>query len=122
MKRFVLSIALMLGVVSSASAVTRCWPQSEVYASSLQYLSATYLSNWWNYYGVPAGVEKPHSYVASSAADQHCRAQYGPTSWAVVVGPTSLTVDGNIWGGVYFHCKRCGEAEPQPGPITPRTR
>jgi len=117
MKRFLLSMVLALGVVSTTQAVPPCWPGSVVNVGPSQYLSSAYLSNWWATHTVPGNVANPHYYVAFHATDQRCKALYGPSAWAQITGPSSLinTVNGTIWGGVYFQCKKCsGGLEPAP--------
>lgn len=124
MKRFLLSMVLALGVVSTAQAVPPCWPGSVVNVGPAQYLTPTQLSNWWASHTIPVGVANPHYYVAFHATDEYCKAHYGPSTWAVITGPYALTntVNGTIWGGAYFQCKKCSNVmEPAPSdPIDDR--
>jgi hypothetical protein len=117
MKRILLSLLLAFGVVSAAQAVPPCWPGSVVNVGPGQYLSPTYLGNWWATHTIPVGVANPHYYVAFHAADQRCKALYGPSVWSQITGPYALTntVNGTIAGGVYFQCKKCSTVlEPAP--------
>jgi hypothetical protein len=109
MKRVLLSMVLALGVVWSAQAVPPCYPGSVVNVGPGQYLTAAYLSNWWSTHTVPGNVANPHYYVAFHATDERCKALYGASSWAQITGPSALvnTINGTIWGGVYFQCKKC---------------
>lgn len=109
MKRFVLLMLLALGCVSTVQAVPPCWPGSVVNIGPARYLTPTQLSNWWAANPVPANVANPHYYVAFHATDQACKATYGASSWAALTGPYPLTntVNGTIWGGAYFQCKKC---------------
>lgn len=120
MKRFVLSMLLAFGFVSTTQAVPPCWPGSVVNVGPAQYLSPTYLSNWWATHTVPSNVANPHYYVAFHATDQYCKAAYGASSWSVITGPYALTntLNGTIWGGVYFQCKKCSNVL-EPAPIDP---
>jgi hypothetical protein len=117
MKRLLLSVMLVLGAVSAAEAVPPCYPGSVVNVGPQRYLSATYLSNWWATHTVPSNVANPHYYVAFHATDEYCKALYGNSAWAVITGPYALTntVNGTIWGGAYFQCKKCSNVmEPVP--------
>ncbi len=123
MKRFLLSMVLALGVVSTAQAVPPCYPGSVVNVGPGQYLSSSYLSNWWSTHAVPGNVANPHYYVAFHATDQYCKAVYGASAWAVITGPYALigTVNGTIWGGASFQCKKCSNVM-EPAPIDPIDR
>ncbi len=123
MKRFLLSMVLALGVVSTAQAVPPCYPGSVVNVGPGQYLNSTYLSNWWSTHVVPTNVANPHYYVAFHATDQYCKAVYGASAWAVITGPYALigTVNGTIWGGASFQCKKCSTVI-EPAPIDPIDR
>ncbi len=117
MERFVLLILLALGCVSTVQAVPPCWPGSVVNVGPARYLTPAYLSNWWATNPVPTNVSNPHYYVAFTATDQVCKAAYGASAWAVITGPYALTntLNGTIYGGVYFQCKRCsGTTVPVP--------
>ncbi len=109
MKRILLSLLLAFGVVSTAQAVPPCWPGSVVNVGPAQYLSPTYLANWWSTHPIPVGVANPHYYVAFHATDERCKVLYGPSVWAQITGPYALTntTNGTIAGGVYFQCKKC---------------
>lgn len=109
MKRILLSLLLAFGVVSAAQAVPPCYPSRPVNVGPAQYLTPTYLSNWWATHYVPTNVANQHYYVAFHATDEYCKAHYGPSAWAVITGPYALTntVNGTIWGGVYFQCQKC---------------
>ncbi|MFZ2751969.1 MAG: hypothetical protein WAZ48_00840 [Lysobacteraceae bacterium] len=109
MKRILLSVLLAFGVVSAAQAVPPCYPGSVVNVGPGQYLSPTYLANWWSAHTIPVGVANPHYYVAFHATDERCKALYGPSAWAQITGPYALTntTTGTIAGGVYFQCKKC---------------
>jgi hypothetical protein len=123
MKRFLLSMALTFGVAGSALAVPPCWPGSIVNVGPPQYLSAAYLSNWWNTHIIPFNTPNPHYYVAFHAAHEFCAVNYGSPNLTQITGPYSLvgTVNGTIWGGVNFQCRKCsGADEAEPGPIDPQ--
>lgn len=111
MKRILLSLLLAFGVVSAAQAVPPCYPGSVVNVGPGQYLSPTYLANWWATHFVPApgNVANQHYYVAFHATDERCKVLYGPSAWAQITGPYALTntTNGTIAGGVYFQCKKC---------------
>lgn len=119
MKQALLAVALCVGAVLPAKAVPPCYPNSPVNVAVNQYLSPTYLQNWWNTYGVPAGVANPHYYVAFHATDQYCKARHGNSAWAVITGPYALTntVNGTIYGGVYFNCQKCSGVIAEPPPV-----
>jgi hypothetical protein len=123
MKRFFVVLLLMLGVVSTAQAVPPCWPGKPVNVATNLYLSPSYLSNWWqnNYVPPPQNVANQHYYVAFHATDQYCKARFGNSAWAVITGPYQLTntVNGTIWGGVYFNCQKCSGIYAEPAPVDP---
>jgi hypothetical protein len=120
MKRILLSLLLAFGVVSAAQAVPPCYPGRVANVGPGQYLSPTYLANWWSAHTIPVGVANPHYYVAFHATDERCKAIYGPSAWAVITGPSSLigNVNGTIWGGASFQCKKCSNVQ-EPAPINP---
>lgn len=122
MKRLLLAAVLAFGVAVPALAVPPCWPGKPVNVATNLYLSPAYLSNWWATHVVPSNVANPHYYVAFHATDQYCKAHYGNSSWAVITGPYALTntVNGTIWGGVYFNCQKCsGGMAEEPVPYEP---
>lgn len=124
MKRFMLSILLAVGCISAAEAVPPCWPNRPVNVATHLYLSPAYLLNWWQTHTVPDNVANPHYYVAFHATDEYCKAHYGPSAWAAITGPYALTntVNGTIWEGVYFDCRKCPSEypqDPEPAPIDP---
>ncbi len=120
MKRFLLSVLLVFGVVSAAQAVPPCYPDRVVNVGPSQYLSSSYLSAWWASHTVPTNVANQHYYVAFHATDEYCKASYGPSAWAAITGPSSLigNVNGTIWGGASFQCKKCSN-QMEPAPIDP---
>lgn len=124
MKRLILSVMLAVGCIPAAEAVPPCWPNKPVNVATNLYLSPTYLLNWWQTHTVPGNVANPHYYVAFHATDEYCKVHYGPSAWAVITGPSSLTgtLNGTIWQGVYFNCQKCSTGyveEPAPEPIDP---
>ena len=121
MKRLMLAAALVLGTISSAQAVPPCYPSKPVNVATNLYLSPSYLQAWWNTHTVPTNVANQHYYVAFHATDEYCKAHYGPSAWAVITGPYALTntINGTIYGGVYFNCQRCQKLVAEPVPEEP---
>ncbi len=118
MKRFVLSMVLVFGFISTALALPLCYPSRPANAGPVQYLTPAYLSNWWATHVVPSNVVNPDYYVAFHATDAYCKAHYGQSAWAVITGPYALAnnINGTIWGGAYFQCQKCSNVlEPAPG-------
>jgi hypothetical protein len=110
MKRFVLSMMLALGVVSTAQAVPPCWPGSVVNVGPARSLSPLQLNNWWVTHTIPVGVANPHYYVAFHASNQVCQTLYGASAWAKITGPSTIlsTLNGyTISQGLSFQCQKC---------------
>jgi hypothetical protein len=120
MKSIMFALTLSFGLTAPALAVPPCWPSQPVTVASNQYLTSTQLLAWWQSHTIPTSVSNPHWYVAYHATDEYCKVHYGSSSWAVITGPSQLTnyVNGTIWGGATFNCRRCKKsADPMPAPI-----
>ncbi len=133
MKRFLISMLLSFGFVSTAHAVPWCWKGTIRQVATNQYLSPLQLNNWWIANGVPPVVGTPDYYVGVHASHQACQryagwsgptygipgagevyaSQYAPSNFA----SSTYTIAQGLW----FSCTKClpiveAQPEPEPGP------
>lgn len=115
MKRLLISLFMVFGMVSAAHAVPYCY-KGTIVQSGFNYISPLQLQVWWNNNPPPANVSNPHWYVAFYAAHQYCTARYGTgfivTEWGP--GPSPY----NISQGISFRCGKCIPGT-EPVPVDP---
>lgn len=122
MKRFLLSVVLLLGVVSVAQALPRCYPGRVANVGGTQSLNAGQLSLWWVNHlplpsPLPSGFNSNAYYVAFHASNEQCRRIFGNSAWATSLMPSNLnTPQGTINNGVTFQCQMCVYDEQVPVP------
>lgn len=115
MKRLLISLCMVFGMVSTAQAVPYCY-RGTILQTGFNQLTPTQLQIWWNNNPPPANNASPHWHVAFHAAHEYCKARYGSdfivTQWAP--GPSPY----NISQGASFRCGKCIPGNELP-PVDP---
>ena len=115
MKRLLISLCMVFGMVSTAQAVPYCY-KGTILQTGFNQLTPTQLQIWWNNNPPPANNASPHWYVAFHAAHEYCKARYGSefivTQWGP--GPSPYTIS----QGISFRCGKCIPGNELP-PVDP---